>query len=53
MEAGFFRLSDDGRVSMIEDWRTEFDQHAAPFRLTARVYPADRNQLVANFGLVS
>ena len=53
VEAGFFRLSDDGRVSMIEDWRTEFDQHAAPFRLTARVYPADRNQLVANFGLVS
>jgi GntR family transcriptional regulator len=52
-EAGFFRLSDDGRVSMIEDWRTAFDQHGAPFRLTVRVYPADRNQLVANFGLVS
>lgn len=53
VEAGFFRLSDDGRVSMIEDWRTAFDQHAAPFRVTVRVYPADRNQLVANFGLVS
>jgi GntR family transcriptional regulator len=52
-EAGFFRLSDDGRVSVIEDWRTAFDQHGAPFRLTVRVYPADRNQLVANFGLVS
>jgi len=52
-EAGFFRLSDDGRASMIEDWRTAFDQHGAPFRLTVRVYPADRNQLVANFGLVS
>jgi GntR family transcriptional regulator len=52
-EAGFFRLSDDGRVSMIEDGRTAFDQHGAPFRLTVRVYPADRNQLVANFGLVS
>jgi GntR family transcriptional regulator len=52
-EAGFFKLSDDGRVPMIEDWRTAFDQNAAPFRLTVRVYPADRNQLVANFGLVS
>jgi GntR family transcriptional regulator len=52
-EAGFFRLSDDGRVVMIEDRRTAFDQHGAPFRLTVRVYPADRNQLVANFGLVS
>jgi GntR family transcriptional regulator len=52
-EAGFFRLSDDGRVSMIEDWRTAFDQHGAPFRLTVCAYPADRNQLVANFGLVS
>jgi len=52
-EAGFFRLSDDGRVSMIEDWRTAFDQHTAPFRLTVSFYPADCNQLVANFGLVS
>ena len=52
-EAGFFKLSDDGRVSMIEDWRTAFDQHAAPFRLTVSYYPADRNLLVANFGLVS
>jgi GntR family transcriptional regulator len=52
-EAGFFRLSDDGRASMIEDWRTAFDQHGAPFRLTVSYYPADRNQLVANFGLVS
>jgi GntR family transcriptional regulator len=52
-EAGYFRLSDDGRVPMIEDWRTAFDQHGAPFRLTVSCYPADRNQLVANFGLVS
>jgi GntR family transcriptional regulator len=52
-EAAFFRLSDDGRASMIEDWRTGFDHHGAPFRLTVSYYPAGRNQLVANFGLVS
>jgi len=52
-EAVFFRLSDDGRASMIEDWRTAFDQHGDPFRLTVSYYPADCNQLVANFGSVS
>ena len=51
-EAGFFKLPDDGHVSMIEDWRTAFDQHGAPIRLTVSIYPADRNQLVANFGSV-
>jgi GntR family transcriptional regulator len=51
-EAGFFKLPDDGHVSMIEDWRTSFDQHGAPIRLTVSVYPADHNQLVANFGSV-
>jgi GntR family transcriptional regulator len=52
-EAGFFRLSDDGRVPVIENWRTGFDQDGTPFRLTVSCYPADRNQLVANFGSVS
>lgn len=51
-ETWFLRLPDDGRVPVIEASRTAFDQHGAPVRLTVSVYPADRNQLVVNFGSV-
>jgi GntR family transcriptional regulator len=50
VEATFLRLPDDGRVA--ETWRTVFDQHGTPVRLTVNVYPADRNQFVINFGSV-
>ena len=51
-EARFFRLADDGRVSVIETRRTAFDEHGTPIRLTVTAYPADRNQLAVNVGKV-
>jgi GntR family transcriptional regulator len=52
VEAGFFKLPDDGRISIIETRRTAFDEHGTPIRLTVSVYPADRNQLVVTVGKV-
>ena len=49
-EAEFFRLSPDGRTSIIEISRTAFDGNGQPMRLTVSVYPADRNQFVFDFG---
>ena len=49
-EAEFFKLSPDGRTSVIEISRTAFDGNGQPMRLTVSVYPADRNQFVFNFG---
>jgi GntR family transcriptional regulator len=51
-EAAFFKLPDDGRISIIETRRTAFDQHKTPVRLTVSVYPADRNQFAVNVGEV-
>ena len=51
-ETAFFRLPDDGRVSVIETRRAAFDQTGTPVRLTVNVYPADRNQFVLNVGEV-
>lgn len=51
-EARFFRLPDDGRVSVVETRRTAFDEDGKPFRLTVSVYPADRNQFAVNVGHV-
>ena len=51
-ETTFFKLPDDGRVSVIETRRTAFDEHGTPFRLTLSVYPADRNQFAVNVGSV-
>jgi GntR family transcriptional regulator len=51
-ETSFFRLPDDGRVSVIETRRTAFDQTGTPVRLTVSVYPADRNQFALNVGKV-
>jgi GntR family transcriptional regulator len=52
VEAGFFKLPDDGRISIIETRRTAFDEQGAPVRLTVSVYPADRNQFAVNVGEV-
>ncbi len=52
VEARFFGLADDGRVSVIETRRTAFDKNGMPVRLTVSVYPADRNQLAVNVGRV-
>jgi GntR family transcriptional regulator len=54
-EAMFFRLPDDGRISVISLMRTGYqasDDGPAPFRVTFTVLPADRNQLVINSGEV-
>jgi GntR family transcriptional regulator len=51
-ETLFFKLPDDGRVSVFEVRRTAFDQDGRPFRLTASVYPTDRNQFTINVGQV-
>jgi GntR family transcriptional regulator len=51
-ETTYFRLPDDGRVSVIETRRAAFDQTGTPVRLTVSVYPADRNSFVLNVGKV-
>jgi GntR family transcriptional regulator len=52
VEANFFGLPGDGRVSVIETRRTAFDEHGKAVRLTVSVYPADRNQFAVNVGRV-
>jgi len=52
IEAVFFRLPDDGRISIIETRRTAFDGQGTPVRLTVSVYPADRNEFAVNVGEV-
>jgi GntR family transcriptional regulator len=42
-EISFFKLPDDGHVAVLENFRTAYDQHGEPIRLTITVYPADRN----------
>lgn len=52
-ETAFFRLPDDGRVPIVRIIRTAYragDDGPVPFRLTYTVLPADRNQLVINYG---
>jgi len=52
-EAMFFKLSDDGRVSVVTVIRTGYADEGdgpVPFRVTFTVFPADRNQLVINSG---
>lgn len=48
IEAGFFRLPEDGRVAVFENFRTSYDRDGRPIRVTVTVYPADRNQFVIN-----
>jgi GntR family transcriptional regulator len=52
-ETRFFKLPDDGRVSVVAIVRTGYRDGAegpVPFRVTFTVFPADRNQFVINFG---
>jgi GntR family transcriptional regulator len=51
-ETAFFRLPDDGRVSVIEIRRAAFNEEGIPVRLTVSVYPADRNQFAVVVGTV-
>jgi GntR family transcriptional regulator len=54
-EASFFRLPDDGRVSVMVICRTGYTEGSdglVPFRLTVSVFPADRNQFAINSGTV-
>ena len=52
IEVTFFKLPDDGRVSVIETRRTAFNEKGKPVRLTVSVYPADRNQFAVIVGQV-
>jgi GntR family transcriptional regulator len=47
-EQRFFRISHDSAV--FEIFRTAFDQHKTPMRVTVTVFPADRNQFIVNTG---
>jgi GntR family transcriptional regulator len=54
-EIRFFRLPDDGRVSVATVIRTGYrdgDHGPEPYRVTFTVFPADRNQFVINSGRV-
>ena len=52
-ESRFFKLPDDGRVSVVSVVRTGYrdsDDGPVPFRVTFSSFPADRNQFVINSG---
>jgi GntR family transcriptional regulator len=54
-EAKFFKLPDDGRISVVVIIRTGYSgspEGPIPFRVTVSVFPADRNQFVTNSGTV-
>lgn len=52
IESRFFRLPDDGHISVIEVRHTAFDEQGTPVRLTISVYPTDRNVFAVNVGQV-
>jgi GntR family transcriptional regulator len=49
-EQSFFHLSHDATV--FEIFRTAFDQHKTPMRVTVTVFPTDRNQFIVDAGSV-
>jgi GntR family transcriptional regulator len=49
-EQEFFSLAHDATV--FEIFRTAFDQHGDPLRVTVTVFPTDRNQFIINVGKV-
>jgi GntR family transcriptional regulator len=51
-EEAFFGLPYDGRVAVIEVWRSGYEPTGQPLRLTITVYPADRNEFIADRGEV-
>ena len=50
-EQRFFRISHDSTV--FEIFRTGFDQHKKPMRVTVTLFPTDRNQFIVNSGTIS
>jgi GntR family transcriptional regulator len=55
VEAKFFKLPDDGRISVVVIIRTGYSGSSdspVPFRVTVSAFPADRNQFVMNSGSV-
>jgi GntR family transcriptional regulator len=52
VESAFFNLPDSGQVSVFETFRTAFDTHRKPFRLTVSVFAADRNRFAVFAGEV-
>jgi len=52
IEAGFFKLSPDGRISVFEIHRVGFDGDGVRIQLTVTVYPADRNRFRVEVGKV-
>jgi GntR family transcriptional regulator len=47
-EQQFFGISHDSMV--FEVFRTAFDQHKTPMRVTVTIFPTDRNQFIVNVG---
>jgi GntR family transcriptional regulator len=47
-EITFFKLPEDGRIPVFENFRTTYDQHGNPIRISVTVYPTDRNHFVIN-----
>lgn len=50
-EAQLFKLPEDGRVGVFEIFRTTFDQHDKPMRLTITVCPTNKNRFAVNVDL--
>ncbi len=48
----FFQIPLDGRVAVVEIFRTAFDGNGQPCALTVTVFRADSNQFVADVGKV-
>lgn len=49
-ESSFFKLPDDGRVAIIDWFRTGYDQSGKPFRVTITTAAADRNVFMVPSG---
>ena len=47
-EQAFFGISHEATV--FENFRTAFDQHKRPMRVTVTIFPTDRNQFIVNVG---
>jgi GntR family transcriptional regulator len=47
-EQTFFGIPYD--VTVFETFRTAFDQHKRPMRVTVTVFPSDRNEFIVNVG---
>jgi DNA-binding GntR family transcriptional regulator len=50
IEAEFFKIPIDGRVTVFDLLRVAFDESGAPMRVTVTIFPADRNQFIVNVG---